>query len=426
MGSGNADTHAAGVTGMCAGDVSGSGTLPRATETRRKRGPSLNRRTGQAGCVFQNSKSWRPTAPCYGRFWIDVPGGSRRQKTVPLGQCVTRSIARQRLREHIEREGVNCKAAFYQNTAPATTLKQQSERWIESLSTRTRRPVKPATIAGWQEALNAWILPNLGDRPLAEVSNGALRELVGKMTAGRLSPKTIVNYVQVVKLVVASAVSDEGDEIYPRKWNHDFIGLPIVRRDKQHRPTVAESELEDILSGVKGRYRLLFALLAGTGLRIGEALALKPPDFGPDCRVLHVRRSIWRGQEQEPKTPNAVRTVDVPEELAQFIRSRMPKGNDYLFSTGKRTALQHRNVLRVLHGVKKVGLHAFRRFRLTWLRRNSVPKDLERFWMGHAPEEVGDLYSNLKDDASFRAMWCEKVGLGFKLVSDVSENAFAA
>src|SRR5262249_425490 len=58
--------------------------------------------------------------------------------------------------------------------------------------------------------------------------------------------------------------------------------------------------------------------------------------------------------------------------------------------------LQHRNVLRALHGTKKIGLHAFRRFRLTWLRKNRVPKDLERFWMGHAPEEVGDLYSKLK------------------------------
>ena len=35
-----------------------------------------------------------------------------------------------------------------------------------------------------------------------------------------------------------------------------------------------------------------------------------------------------------------------------------------------------------------MGFHAFRRFRLTWLRKNSVPKDLERYWMGHAPEEV--------------------------------------
>jgi hypothetical protein len=41
------------------------------------------------------------------------------------------------------------------------------------------------------------------------------------------------------------------------------------------------------------------------------------------------------------------------------------------------------------------------RFRLTWLRKNDVPKDLEHFWMGHEDEEIGDRYSKLKDDVAF-------------------------
>jgi len=41
-----------------------------------------------------------------------------------------------------------------------------------------------------------------------------------------------VNYEQFVKMVVASAVSDEREQIYPRTWNHDFIQLPVVCKDK--------------------------------------------------------------------------------------------------------------------------------------------------------------------------------------------------
>jgi integrase len=93
----------------------------------------------------------------------------------------------------------------------------------------------------------------------------------------------------------------DGEQIHPRKWNHDFIGLPIVKNENQYRPSVNESELGEILASAKERYAIIFALLAGTGLRIGEALALKPSDFSPDYRVLQVRRSIWRGKEQEPK-----------------------------------------------------------------------------------------------------------------------------
>jgi hypothetical protein len=132
-------------------------------------------------------------------------------------------MARQRLREHLERECINSKESFHQNTAPAITFRQQAEWWIASLPARRRRPVKPATISGWRDALNAWLLPHIGDTLLAVVSNRAIRELVEQMSAAGLSAKTIVNYVQVAKLVVASAVDEEGEQIYPRKWNHDFI-----------------------------------------------------------------------------------------------------------------------------------------------------------------------------------------------------------
>jgi integrase len=336
----------------------------------RRRGPSLSRRTGQAGTVVQHSKTWDATAPAYGKFWQDLPGSSqRKRRTISLGVCRTKSVARQRLREFLEREGVNSKEAFHENTAPAVTFRQQADWWVVSLQSRKRRPVKPATD------------------------------------------------VQVVKLVVASAVNEEGEQVYPRTWNHDFIQLPMVRKDKQYRPTVTDADLKAILSNTRKRkYVMLFSLLAATGLRIGEALALRSTDFGPDCRVLRVRRSVWRGTEQEPKTSNAVRIVDIPEGFASELRGYLVSVNGYLFATADGKPLQQRNVLRILRGVKSVGFHAFRRFRLTWLRKNSVPKDLERYWIGHAPEEVGDLYSKLKDDVSFRQEWAERAGLGFELV----------
>ena len=80
-----------------------------------------------------------------------------------------------------------------------------------------------------------------------------------------------------------------------------------------------------------------------------------------------------------------------------------------------------------------VGMYGFRRFRLTWLRKNRVPGDVERFWMGHddqekpvprdlerswmghADEEVGDLYSKVEEEAEFCLKIADSVGLGFTL-----------
>jgi integrase len=369
--------------------------------------------------VFQRgfANEWSSKAPAYGRYWIDVPGcDERKRRIVPLGVCPSRSVAKRKLREHIEREGVNSKAYFNTNTAPATTFSAQAAKWMASLSTRRRKPVKPATLRGWQAALDKWLLPHLGDKLLADISNGALRDMVEKMAAGGLVAKTIVNYAQVVKMVLASAVDAEGDQLYRREWNHDFIGMPIIRKEEQHRPTVTGAEVEGILANSKRRYAVIFAVLAGTGLRIGEALGLKVTDLSPDCRVLYVRRSIWCGKEQLPKTPNAIREVDIAEPLARLLRDEVVGKESYIFATSTGRPLQQRNVLGWLHDTKKVGFHAFRRFRTEVLRRARVPEDITRLWLGHSKESVTDYYAGgLKNDSAWRQEWSERVGLGFSL-----------
>ena len=295
-------------------------TLWRATAIRRNRGPALSRRIGQQGSLFQHSQEWNPAGKTYGRFWIDVPGSKRKRRTIALGICRTPSIAKQKLREYLETMGVNSKQTFPSTTAPATTFRAQAEIWIASLSTRRRKPVKPATIWGWRHSLDKWLLPNQGDMILVDAANAALKSVIEKMAAAGLAPQSIVTHAKVVKMVVASAVNAEGEEIHLRKWNHNFVGMPIVDPTKQHRPTVTQAELQGILAAINTRYMVLVALLAGTGLRIGEALGLKVGDLTSDCRVLHVLRSIWNGREQQPKTENAVRVVDIPEQHATILR----------------------------------------------------------------------------------------------------------
>ena len=237
------------------------------------------------------------------------------------------------------------------------------------------------------------------------------------MAEAGLSAQSIVTYSRVVKIVVASAVDKEGEQIYPRKWNHDFIGLPIVDPKKQRRPTVTKAELEEIIASSKMRWALLFAFMAATGLRIGEAVAVKTEDLSEDCTILNINRSIWHGQEQAPKTPNAVRVIDIPEELASVLQQHFAGKAGYLFSTKDGKPLQQRNVLRVLHATgKKVGSHVFRRFRTETLRRARVPEDLISLWEGRAKQSVTDLYAlGLHKDEAWRREWCEKAGLGFSL-----------
>jgi len=118
-----------------------------------------------------------------------------------------------------------------------------------------------------------------------------------------------------------------------------------------------------------------------------------------------------------PKTPNAVRSIDVPDVLAALLQEYASGKTGYLFATASGRLLSQRNVLRTLHGLAgKIGFHAFRRFRTETLRRARVPEDLLRLWLGHAERSVTDAYANgLREDRAWRQEWCERAGLGFQL-----------
>src|SRR6266567_9110094 len=154
-----------------------------------------------------------------------------------------------------------------------TTSSQLALTPLRASTRKKRTPMRSATVAGYESAVT-WLNNVIGDKPLADVKNEVARELVTAMKAAKhpLADKTIVTYFQVVKAVVASAVNKEGEQLHSRNWNLHHIGLPIVNERKQSKPAFTAREVEQIVSRAAGRYRILFALLAGSGLRIGEAL----------------------------------------------------------------------------------------------------------------------------------------------------------
>ena len=78
--------------------------------------------------------------------------------------------------------------------------------------------------------------------------------------------------------------------------------------------------MKRIIEAAQGQYRVLFAVLGGTGMRIGEAAGLYVEDVDIQSQVIHVRRSIWKGEDLAPKTENAIREVDIDETLTEMLR----------------------------------------------------------------------------------------------------------
>src|SRR5207245_7892355 len=105
-------------------------------------------------------------------------------------------------------------------------------------------------------ALDKWIYPFLGNCTLGEVNNRTVKELVEKM-AEKLAASSIRDYVNVVKAVVASAIDANGEQLFPRKWNDEFIDAPQV--GAQNQPSTTLEGMTKILGKSAGQYRMLYA-----------------------------------------------------------------------------------------------------------------------------------------------------------------------
>jgi integrase len=398
----------------------------------------MSRRRGQNGQIVISGKWYRV------RFWIDVRGQETRvhrsERICPVSGSglLSRSERERRAREIIAASGADSEELFNKvvKQEDAVTFREQATLWLKRIQTRRRNPVASSTIETWQSCLTKWLNPNIGDITLAEVHNAALKSLVNKMTVGGLSPKSISNYAQVVKMVVASAVDEEGEETYPRKWNHEFIDMPVVEKEKQNAPCFSSEVMTGLASWKKERERMLFILSGAAGLRIGEALGIEiDKHVSSDFLTISLVQKVRRGKVENRLKNRRVRQIDLHPAIGSLLREFVGKRTcGFLFCTSKGKPLSPSNIAkRHLHkalrelkyinpftGTHKAGHHAFRRFRNTYLRnRTACPDGVRNFWLGHAGTGMGDLYDEIREDVGFRREVAERSGFGFQLPSVV-------
>jgi integrase len=303
------------------------------------------------------------------------------------------------------------------------TFGAQSEAWLEGLAQRKRRPVAPSTLDTFSSRVRR-LLPIVGaDTLLRDIHNGFLKDLASKLAG---SAKTVNELLAVVKAVVASAVdSQTGDPLYPRTWNHSFIDAPTISGQKQPCAT-AEEVNRAITNATSHQEQLFYALLAGAGLRVAEALSIHvsgtedQTSWDQSTSTIAVCSSIYCGKEQNRvKTEAAKRVVDLDPRLNAaiicFVAERNIQPGSFLFQSRSGRAMHLRTARKRLdkHGI--LGFHTFRRFRITRLRELGTPEDIVRYWVGHAGEGITDRYSKLAENVELRKEWARRAGLGFEL-----------
>ena len=200
----------------------------------------------------------------------------------------------------------------------------------------------------------------------------------------------------------------------------------VERTEAKHLPS---ADLSAVLKAAEGsRYYPTLLLIAATGLRKGEALALRWDRVDLDAGTVKVLATISRVDGHlvvsEPKTDRSRRTVPIPPAMAAMLRKhrteqkveRLQAGNQWVdsglvFTNEFGGPVEPRNLLRVVEaaakkvGVEGVGVHTLRHSAaVSWLEAGVHIKAVADL-LGHSSIAVtGDVYGHTSDDTARAAV----------------------
>jgi integrase len=250
------------------------------------------RTTGQDGHI-EKSGRWFVV-----RFWKDIPGQERRmhvrERICPISGPgrLSKSALKRRAREIIQESGADSPEYFKEVVKQncGVTFREQSEIWLKQLQNRKRRPIRQSYAVTIQGALDKWILPAIGDMPLGQVDNLSVKPLIERMSLSGLKPRTVNKYMEHIKQIVDSLRHPNGEPIHSRKWDAEVMDLPVVEHAKQKRPSLRAKATTDLIAASSGQEQALYVLLAATGLRISEALAVETEHLINQGRTIRVEQ----------------------------------------------------------------------------------------------------------------------------------------
>lgn len=247
-----------------------------------------------------------------------------------------------------------------------------ARQWIKDYQGRTSRGFDEDTRASYERALELYAIPHFGSTPLREIDRKAINAVVAKLRRQGLAPTTIAKYLAPVRALFSDAVG-----------NGHLTANPALRLAINAKATVREDddpsrvkdmsrgELAAVLAAIpdrtSGRDPLFFALLAGTGCRISEALGLDWADLGHDGATLRIERQWYRGKlKRYTKTANGHRTISLSPDVGRRLWERGADATGPMFATRTGKRLSARNMARFLEAAAKaanvphVSPHSFR------------------------------------------------------------------
>lgn len=286
------------------------------------------------GATGKSLYRWQAVVP------VDAEDPSGPKKRVTKGGYLSKKEAQLDLQAAIER---------VRTASPALgskrTFESYSRQWLGELD------LAGSTKAGYLKIVRTHLDPGLGKMPLASIRSQDVKSLYAKLRAtGRRDTKVpggalaegTVSKIHLVLSAILESAKDE-DLLFSNPAKHKSVKAPGQSRRSRAMDEIdqvlSKEELTNLLKWIEEKLGddlyPLWHLIANTGLRRSEAIALTWADLNFSTRVLSVRRSADTSLAKRTKATKTykARAVSLDVKTIETIRTyktlRMALGGDF-------------------------------------------------------------------------------------------------
>ena len=368
----------------------------------------MARRRYQTGCVFKRGKRrkvwvarWREDVLCedgkVGRILRSVVLGS-------VADLPTRKDAQVRLDEELR--GVNQGTVRPESSMLFGTFAE--EQW----KTLVLPTLKLSTQHGYKTVLAKHLLPYWRDWRLRDIGRQDVQQWVADRFRRQLGWQTVRNAWTLLSGILETAVE------YGYLSTNPARGVKFPEKELKEAPVLFTAEdFTKLLEQLDEPYRTMARLIALTGLRIGELLAVRWRCLDLEIGTLSVRESVYEGKFQSPKTRKSRRTIPLgPQSILWLrehrLRATRTAADDLLFGNRSGKPLRESKLLRnVLQpaaeraGLGRVTWHQFRHIHSSLLNDLRVPVKIAQEQLGHSSISTTlNIYTHVVDASHRKAI----------------------
>jgi integrase len=224
-----------------------------------------------------------------------------------------------------------------EDTAP--TVNEYADTYI-----RGKSGVEGKTLDHYRMYMRLHIGPVFGELPLDAVQREMIASWINAQSDAGVAAKTIKNRHGFLSAMFQDAVDD--DRIPLTRNPCAKTNLP--ESEQQEMVFLSADEFTTLLAYIPPKYQPIVYLLAATGLRWGEATALRPGDFDLVRGNVRVSRA-WKSSTAKgwyigpPKTKKSKRTISMPADLVDVVRPLVEAATEYVFTNAHGAPLRQSN-----------------------------------------------------------------------------------